>query len=230
VLDSPEARKTHALNLIHQVGGTAIILLFDADTRPGPGIVARMREALADPEGPGVVAVRYVGSVPPVDPAQGRIAEWCRVLVSNAINHFDECYPRADGKAMGYRRDLIDHHPGVLAMDVWLEGVAWERSRGCRYLSDVAVGYRFPGTWGELVAQYGRYEWCLRDLTERAPGLVRRIAECRRSVRSGRARWLDRALGRWFFAWVRRYGSAVPNGDAEAERWQRIESTKFPIR
>lgn len=220
------ARKSLALNLIHQAAAGDIILLFDADIRLAPNVIDSMVLTFRVAPDCFAVGVRYQGEIPPIRSRWSPL-EWLRILVSRAINHFDDCLPRIDGKGYGYRRSLIQDHPSIIAVDTWLEACAWRLGR-CIYLKETTVFYRFPETFQDLVVQYARYVRSFRTLIEDYPwiGALHQNRGIRLSgVVWRRPRVIYRILGLLLFSIVDLYLYLVKS-EARGEQWTPIQSTK----
>ena len=220
------ARKSLALNLIHQAAAGDIILLFDADIRLAPNVIDSMVLAFREVPDCFAVGVRYQGEIPPINSLRSPL-EWLRILVSRAINHFDDCLPRIDGKGYGYRRSLIQDHPSVIAVDTWLEAYAWRIGR-CIYLRETTVFYRFPDRFQDLVIQYARYVRSFRTLIEDYPWIG--ALHQNRGIRlSGavwrRPRFVNRILGFLLFRIVDLY-IYFDKSEERGEQWTPIQSTK----
>jgi predicted MPP superfamily phosphohydrolase len=226
VHDLPKPSKTAAINVAHAEPGAEIVVLVDADARAGPGLVAGMVRALDEDPSLTAVAPTVQGDVAALDTRRGVAREAARVLVSHAINEFDLRTPRLDGRAYGYRREAVDEHPPIVAVDTWMEGVA-AAAGGCRYLDDVRGHYALPATFADLVSQYRRYERTGRDLAAAHPELLNHVRASRARARDGNATppkvWA-RVVGWTFFAAVRaRPGTATYRDDTP---WDVIASTK----
>jgi len=233
VVEVPVARKSLALNIIHTIYPSDVVLLFDADVVLGPGVIAAMSAAMERHPRCGAVAVRYCGYIPPRNWAQGLFSEVARVAVAKSINHFDQHCPRLDGKGLGYHRDIVEQHPNLVAVDTWLEGISWQSVGGCVYLDDVCVHYRFPDTLGDLVRQYARYVRSIRHLAHKYPSLLERVRQGRAVSCADRnkPRLLPRSIGWLFLRWVDLYARyedcMIGRITAEkVEAWEPVQSTK----
>ena len=227
VCSVPTASRNNAINIIHNFSSGNVILLFDADVYVGSGVVKAMCQAFVDHPEHGVVASNYVGELAPLDRSQRRVTEWCRIILSNAMNNFDNFSVRVDGRGYGYRRDLVSEHPDLIAIDLWLEGVAWQRTRGCVYVRDVYVTYRFPRTYQDFVTQHIRYVKTIDDLTHKYPEMMAFVYRNRKMVLSDSRRpfLIYRLIGWVFFKWLALRARTYTY--KEGESWEIIRSTKW---
>lgn len=218
------ANKADAMNAVHDHAPGEVVVFLDADIELGGGVLASLCEALAEPGGPQVAAPAVRGVIADRDDAKGRLWEGTRIGISRAINAFDDHLVRLDGRAFGYRRDLIDHFPNVIAIDYWVEGVAWSRGRGCRYLRDVRISYQLPVCYTELVKQYTRYDRTIADFTEQYPEEMRGVERGRAISHPSTPPLWARAAGFVFLGWVRHRASSTVFH--QEEPWEPIASTK----
>jgi len=227
VCEVPIASRNYALNLIHEASVSDVIILFDADVRLGPGVVKAILRAFSENPQHGAIAPSFVGDIDPVNPANGRFAEWCRIWVSRAMNNFDQYGMRLDGRGYSYRHHLIDEHPNVIAVDLWMEGTVWQRTAGCIYLTDVEVRYQFPKNFREFVTQHLRYDKTIADLRRKHPDVVAAINRGRKQFgyKRGRPPYLVyRLIGWMFFKWIALH--ARSRIYEEGKPWEVIRSTK----
>lgn len=226
VCEVSTASRNYALNVIHKYSQSDIILLFDADVQVGAGVVKAMCKAFQENPEHGAVASNFIGEIAPKDPSEAWLAEYCRIWISRAMNNFDRFGVRIDGRGYGYRRSLINEHPKVIAVDLWLEGIAWQRTQGCVYLKDVYVRYGFPHNFREFVLQHKRYVKTISDLSKAYPHHLDLIYNGRRRVQgySRKPYIFYRCLGWLFFTWLAL--STRTSTYREGEPWEVIRSTK----
>lgn len=227
VCSVPVASRNNAINIIHNFSPDGVVLLFDADVSVGPGVVKAMCQAFMTHPEHGAVASNFIGEIAPLDRSQPWLAEWCRIVLSKAMNNFDRFGVRVDGRGYGYRRNLISEHPNLIAIDLWLEGIAWQRTKGCVYVRDVYVTYRFPRTFQDFVTQHIRYVKTIDDLTHKYPELMALVYRNRKMVlgNSRRPFLIYRLIGWIFFKWMEL--RARNHTYREGESWEVIRSTKW---
>lgn len=221
------ASRNYALNLIHKNSQGDIILLFDADVRVGAGVVKAMCQAMQDHPEYGAVASNFKGEIARRHADESWLAATCRIWISRAMNNFDRFGVRVDGRGYGYRRGLISEHPDVIAVDLWLECVSWKLTKGCIYLRDVYVTYRFPAIFTEFIIQHKRYSKTIADFSTAYPHDLAFIYQQRRKVQQKfRSPYVwYRCIGWLFFTWlsIRTRKSTYLTG----EPWEVIRSTKL---
>jgi glycosyltransferase involved in cell wall biosynthesis len=221
-----EGRKSLALNFVHAAAEHGLVILFDADVSADQGVVDAICRASVNHPEYGAIGPRYAGKVAVSGCADSTVMTALRLWISGVLNRFDRHCPRLDGKCLSYRHDLIAAHPSLIAVDMWLEGQAWQSSAGCIYLNDVCVRYCIPGTWDDLVAQHRRYARSVIALARECPGLIATISEGRRrhGFSGGSPSWLDRFVGWMFFASIR---LSIKRSEGNGlEEWEPIRSTK----
>lgn len=224
VLDTAVAGKVKALNTVHAFEEADVVLFFDSDIVLRPGAVSTMVAAFESKPSL-VVAPSVEGIIEPRDHQAKRWHEVCRIAISRAVNEFDLCTPRLDGRVYGYRTDVVEEHPPVVAVDMWLEGHAWRSGAGVAYLEVPLIWYRLPASLEELVAQYTRYGVTLRDLEQHEPGILSSIGAGRKLAaprRPPRRRW--RVVGWLFLRYIARRSSSERY--EEGEPWRVARSTK----
>lgn len=223
----PIAKKSHAINIIHNSTTSGIVLLFDADVQLDPNVVKAMCKAFSEYPNHGAVATNYQGQISPMDMSNGWFFEVCRIYVSKAINNFDQHRVRLDGKGYGYRRHLINEHPSLITVDTWLEGIAWQCSAGCIYLSDTYVKYQFPQSFQEFVIQYARYARTTRAFARKYPEIMVYIQQGRSLWHSsGRQPSLTFRMIGWMFFRLVDFYTKISRGQEDNEKWKVIQSTK----
>lgn len=228
VCETQEAKKSNALNIIHKKALSDIVILFDSDVRLGTQVIYTMMKSMSETPSIGVVAVRYIGEIAPLKSKYDPL-ERIRILLSQVINDYDKYIPRLDGRGCGYRKKLIAEHPSLIAVDMWLEGMAWEKTEGCIYLDNVHVLYQFPASFHEFTLQYSRYVTSIRALTAKYPSLVKSIQRGRKSARNKinpYPTFYQRLFGWLFYRWIDLYGLFQRDKNTASEKWQVIYSTK----
>lgn len=224
VLELVIARKSAALNAIHSAASSGIVILLDGDITLPPRFVNRICATFDQDPTALAVSPRYCGEIPLWSAKRGRVRETLRVALCRAFNHFDERKPRLDGKAFAYRHELISMHPGIIAVDLWLEGQA-ARRMGCRYVDDLFVSYRFPAELADLVAQYRRFEGSIRALERRDPGTLTDVRRARAPYTGKKPNFRHRVIA-WLFLRVICGSVSAPADRYEDEAWNPVCSTK----
>jgi glycosyltransferase involved in cell wall biosynthesis len=225
VIDTPQPGKANAVNLVHEIAlkhAASAVALVDADVRLTPTTIAQCCNAL-DRDSM-VAAPRVCGAIARARTARGV----ARRTVCAALNEFDRCTPRVDGRCYVYTTSLLLSHPPILPLDAWIEGEVELHGSRCAYLQDVVVQYRFPTTWAELVAQYARYDATWHDFVEAFSSHPAAITRARRvaDTRPSTPVW-SRLVGRAFLEFVhRRAAKPTLKGDVT---WAPAVSSKSPV-